>query len=93
MWTMQSQPQNISVNRAVQNGPLDELGSLVQRRRRANIEDDRRVAFAEQAGHEGLPEISRSSGQQHLHGLIPIRLSELSLRNPSHLESMKPPAS
>ena len=68
--------------RAVQNGPLDELRSLVQMRWRANIENDRRVAFVEQPGYEALPEISRSSGQQHLHGLFPKRLSELSLHNP-----------
>ena len=38
---------------------------------RANIENDRRVAFVEQRGYEGLSEISRSSRQQHLHGLFP----------------------
>src|SRR6516162_10233931 len=58
--------------RAVQYRPLDELGSLVQRHWRANIENDRRVALVEQPGYEGLPEISRSSGQQHLHSLSPI---------------------
>src|SRR5262249_31435061 len=57
--------------RAVQDGPLDEHGALVQKRWRANIEDDRRVALVEQPGCEGLAEISRSSGQQHLHGLFP----------------------
>src|SRR5271163_714495 len=70
--------------RAIQDGPLDEHGSLVQTRRRANIDDDRRVAFVEKPGHEGLPEISRSSGQQHLHRLFPnLHLCGLSLRNPS----------
>src|SRR6516162_9204753 len=53
--------------RAVQDGPLDELHSPVQIRWYADIENDRRVTFAEQPGYEGLPEISRSSGQQHLH--------------------------
>ena len=44
---------------AIQHGPLDEHGSLVQGRgRRANIEDDRRVTFVEQFGDEGLSEIS-----------------------------------
>src|SRR6516165_1869281 len=63
--------------RAVQNGPFDEHGSLVQRRRRSNIENDRRVTFVEQLGYEGLPEISRSPGQQHLHGLFPgLHLSD-----------------
>ena len=57
--------------RAVQNGPLDEHGSLVQTRWHANIENDRRVAFVEQPGYEGLPEISRSAGEQHLRGLFP----------------------
>ena len=57
--------------RAVQYRPLDELDSLVQRHWRANIENDRRVALVEQPGYEGLPEISRSSGQQHLRGLFP----------------------
>src|SRR5689334_1868575 len=47
--------------RAVQNGRLDEYGSLVQRPWGANIENDRRIAFFEQPGYEGLPEISRSS--------------------------------
>src|SRR6516162_805053 len=57
--------------RAVQDGPLDELRSPVQMRWCANIENDRRVSSVEQLGCEGLPEISRSSGQQHLHGLFP----------------------
>src|ERR1700739_1777116 len=48
--------------RAVQNGPFDEPGSLVQRRRPSNVENDRRVTFVEQLGYEGLPEISRSPG-------------------------------
>src|SRR4029077_9664370 len=55
---------------AVQNGRLDEHRSLVQRPWGANIENDRRIAFFEQPRYEGLPEISRSSGQQHLHGLF-----------------------
>jgi hypothetical protein len=40
--------------RAVQNRPLDEYGFLSQRRWRANIENDRRVALTEQPGYEGL---------------------------------------
>src|SRR5215469_8334548 len=48
--------------RTVQDGPLDEHGSLVQKRRRADIENNRCVALVEQVGYEGLPEISRSSG-------------------------------
>jgi hypothetical protein len=39
----------------VQNGPLDEHGSLFQRRRRANIEKERRVTFVEQPRYEDLP--------------------------------------
>src|SRR5262249_47010920 len=57
--------------RAVQNGALDEHGSLVQTRWRANIENNRRITFVEQPGYEDLTEISRSSRQQHLHGLFP----------------------
>jgi len=56
---------------AVQDGPLDELRSPVQMRWCADIEDNRRIAFVEQPGYEALPEITRSSGQQHLHGLFP----------------------
>src|SRR5271163_2516611 len=48
--------------RPVQDGPLDEHGSLVQMRRRADIENDRRVALVEQPGYESLAELSRSSG-------------------------------
>src|ERR1700739_1116040 len=43
--------------RSVQNGSLDEDRSRVQRRWRANIENDRPVTFGEQLGYEGLPKI------------------------------------
>src|ERR1700751_6011677 len=55
--------------RAIQNGPLDEHGAVVQTWWRANIENDRRVAFFDQPGYEGLSEISRSSRQPPPHGL------------------------
>src|SRR6516162_11229403 len=45
----------------VQNGLLDKHDSLFQMPRRANVENDRRVAPAEQLGHESLAEISRSA--------------------------------
>jgi hypothetical protein len=57
--------------RPVQNGPIDEQRSLFQIPRSANIQNDRRVAFIEQPGYEGLAEISRPSGQKHLHYLLP----------------------
>jgi len=53
--------------RPVQNRRLDKHHSLFQIPRRAIIQNDRRVALAEQHGHEGLAEISRPSGQKHLH--------------------------
>jgi hypothetical protein len=53
--------------RPVQNRRLDKHRSLFQIPRRANIQNDRRVALAEQHGHEGLAEISLPSGQKHLH--------------------------
>jgi len=38
---------------------------------RTNIENDRHITLVEQQGYEGLAEISRPSGQQHLHYLLP----------------------
>jgi hypothetical protein len=55
----------------VHDGPLDKHRSLFQMPWRANVENDRRVAPAEQPGHESLGEISRPAGQQHLHTLLP----------------------
>jgi hypothetical protein len=72
---MQSQPKYFGQHRAVENGPLDKHRSLLQIPRRPNIENDRRVALVEQLGYEGLAEISRPSGQQHLHGLPDFHLS------------------
>jgi DNA end-binding protein Ku len=56
--------------RAVQNGRLDEHGSPRSKTVTSDIENDRRIAFFEQPGYEGLPEISRSSRQQQPHGLF-----------------------
>jgi hypothetical protein len=44
--------------RPVQNGPFDKQRSLFQIPRRANVENERRVASAEQPRYEGLAEIS-----------------------------------
>ena len=57
--------------RPVQNGPLDKQRSLFHMPRRANVENDQRVASVEQPGHEGLAEISRPSGQKDFHHIIP----------------------
>jgi len=57
--------------RPVQNGPLDKHPSLFQIPWRTNIQNDRCVAFGKQHRYEGLAEISRPSGQKHLHYLLP----------------------
>src|SRR5215831_9043077 len=78
--------------RAIQDGPLDELGSPIQEWWRANIENDRRIASVEQPGYQGLPEISRSSGQQHLHGPIPgLHLSGTQIGRPDRITAIVDP--
>ena len=71
MWTMQSQPRNISGNCGRSRmGSLDEHRSLFQSPWCPDIENDRRITPVEQPGDEGLAEIPRSSGQKHLHRLL-----------------------
>ena len=72
MWTMQSQPRNMPVSFARSRmDHVDKQRSLFQIPRRANVENDRRVALVEQPRYEGLAEISRPSGQKHLHHVLP----------------------
>jgi hypothetical protein len=67
--------------RAGQNGRLDEHGSVIQRPWRANIENDRGIAFVEQPGYEGLPEISRSSTSATPSLSFPVLLGQASGSN------------
>ena len=72
--TAHSSGESANFRSLADSASLDKQRSPFQMPRRANVENDRRVASVEQLGHESLAEISRPSGQQHLHTLLPTYL-------------------